>query len=113
MKKLLLIPVISLLFLFNGCSGGTQIPPQVCTVGGYICDVSQFVCNNVPNVPPEVCTYLNLACMNLEILCNTAPGTDEHTAALESLDALNKSVGTAVRKLNQDTLKDSLNINDQ
>jgi len=113
MKRLLFIPVVSLMFLFLSCSGGTQIPPQVCTVGGYICDVSQFVCNNVPNVPPEVCTYLNLACMNLEILCNTQPGTPEHDAALEGLDALNKSVGTAVRKLNEQTIKDSSDINDQ
>jgi len=89
MKKLFIF-LLPLLFAFNACGGGSQLPPQVCEIGGIVCDVSETLCTAVPQIPPEVCLYLELACVNLEILCTTPPGSPEYETAAANISAGNK-----------------------
>ena len=91
-KSILVISIVTIVLLVTGCSGGSQLPPEVCTYGEMVCNTGNYVCENFP-VPEPICTYFNLACINLSVLCEFEPGTPEYKAAIESLDSINVVMG--------------------
>jgi len=102
----ILLTAFVLSFTMSGCSGSTQLPKEVCDVGAVVCDVSGYICTNVPEVPSEICDLINLACLNLNILCKAEPGTDEYNKALTSLKNIDASLNLAFNKMKHYGLKE-------
>ena len=97
----LFVAVLTPPIALEGCSSGSQLPPQVCEIGGTVCDITSYLCNNVPAIPPDVCTYLNLACVNLNLLCEETPGSTAYNEAVSSLKVINERLNDAVLSMKE------------
>lgn len=92
--------IIFSVLLFSRCSQ-FQIPDEVCTYGGMVCETGSFVCDNY-QIPDPICSYFNIACTNLNLLCSAEYGSDEYKTALLNL----KNANVAIQKfLDQDTTR--------
>lgn len=96
-KSIIVVALFSLFVFISGCSGGSQIPPEVCNYGELVCSTGNYVCENF-EIPDPICTYFNLACINLSVLCNSEPGSNEYNTALKSLNDLNVKVSEWMNK---------------
>ena len=110
-KFVLFLSMFVLLFVggfsLSGCSGGNEIPPEVCEYGQMVVQVAQTLCDNFPQIPPEICTWVDIAQINLDALCNSEPGSLAYKQSLTSLQYVNANLLLFIEnyKMKRDTLQ--------